>query len=69
MVPIDTLYAFNCIYVCIFNTPSRFIRTTTYVANTEVVLPQYVNLVGTQYVVSKLENMVELIDRINTLDT
>ena len=40
-----------------------------YVVKSEFVKPRGVNLVGKNYVVSELENAVELIDRINTLHT
>ena len=67
--PIDTLVTFNCINVCFLNTSSQVIQTLIYVVESKFLLPRDVNLVGTQYVVSKLKNTVELIDRIDILDT
>ena len=51
------------------NTSSRVIRTLMYVIQSKFVFPRDVNPDWSHYFVSELVNAVELVDRIDTLDT
>ena len=67
--PINTLDTFDCIHVCLLNTLCPVNWNIVYVVESDIVFPRDINSVQTQNVVSELENAVELIDHINTLDT
>ena len=55
--------------ICSLNLSIWVIWTVIYIVESKFILNQYANPVRTYYVVSELENAVDIVERINTLNT
>ena len=68
MEPLDTFNSFDWIHICLLDMSSWVVQNLMYVVESEFLLPRYINPVQTHYVVSELENVVKLIEHIDTSD-